>query len=93
MGVLVGDRQQRGVFGGVLALVRVSAVGWGSDSLETAGVGADSFNSTDSSMHTRLLEGPISGSAGTWISDVSTVAGGVEALAGCRVSAQGLALT
>ena len=38
-------------------------------------------------------EGPISGSAGTWRSDVSTVAGGVETLAGCRVSAQGLALT
>jgi hypothetical protein len=35
--------------GGVLALVSMSAVGRGSDSLETAGVGADSFNSTDSS--------------------------------------------
>ena len=57
MGVLVGDRQQRGVCWGVLALVRVSAVGRWSDSLETAGVGADSFNSTDSSMHTRLLDG------------------------------------
>ena len=72
-------------------VVNVSAFGRGSDSLGIAVVGADSFNSTDSSMHPKLLEGPASGIAGTWRTDVPTVAGSVEVLAGCWLLAPGLA--